>query len=87
MGIEKKEFEELKEKVDKILFHFESDSTWAHKGIPERLKDVENSLDSFHDERLITKGKLTVYGAIGGVASVILTIFGKWILTKIGLVV
>lgn len=83
---DKEQFDDLSKKVDKLLTFFESDPKNAHKGIGERLQDVEKSLTKINNKEFERRGKMTVYGAIGGFATVVLSFLVKYIVTKIGLI-
>lgn len=83
MCIEKEEIKEINSKLNKILFHFESDSKLAHKGIPERLANVEDALQRQEYDRKILVGKQIAYGSIGGIFAFLLGLLGRYIVTRL----
>ena len=62
-----KDFEELKPKIEKMLFYLEDDPATNTKGLISRLTSVEKQLSDMLTETRIDKGKKSTYFFIGGV--------------------
>lgn len=72
-----KDFEELKPKIEKMLFYLEDDPATNTKGLISRLTSVEKQLSDMLTESKIDKGKKSTYFFIGGVVIWIITNFEK----------
>lgn len=72
-----KDFEELKPKIEKMLFYLEDDPATNTKGLISRLTSVEKQLADMLTESKIDKGKKSTYFFIGGVVIWIITNFEK----------
>jgi len=72
-----KDFEELKPKIEKMLFYLEDDPATNSKGLISRLTSVEKQLADMLTESKIDKGKKSTYFFIGGVVIWIITNFEK----------
>lgn len=72
-----KDFEELKPKIEKMLFYLEDDPATNGKGLISRLTSVEKQLADMLTESKIDKGKKSTYFFIGGVVIWIITNFEK----------
>ena len=83
MCVEQKEIDELKSKLNRIIFHFESDTTMSHKGLPERMEHMENSLRGLEDDKKILKGVQIAFGVAGGIIAFIFSVLGKFLLSHI----
>ena len=68
-----KDFEELKPKIEKMLFYLEDDPATNSKGLISRLSSVEKQLVEMLTESKIDKGKKSTYFFIGGVVIWIIT--------------
>lgn len=72
-----KDFEELKPKIEKMLFYLEDDPATNTKGLISRLTSVEKQLSDMLTESKIDKGKKSTYFFIGAVVIWIITNFEK----------
>jgi|14BtaG_2_1085337.scaffolds.fasta_scaffold04015_3 hypothetical protein len=63
--------EELSTQVVRILSYLESDTKTNTKGLVERISDNEDKLDKLERQQEIKSAKISAFGMIGGVISVI----------------
>jgi len=64
--------DKLDTQVVRILSYLESDSKTNTKGLVERISDNENKLDKLERQQEIKSAKISVFGMIGGVLSIII---------------
>ncbi len=63
--------EELSTQVVRILSYLESDTKTNTKGLVERISDNEDKLDKLERQQEIKSAKISAFGMIGGVISVV----------------
>ncbi len=63
--------EELSTQVVRILSYLESDTKTNTKGLVERISDNEDKLDKLERQQEIKSAKISAFGMIGGIISVI----------------
>ena len=71
------EFELLKTKLDKVIFHLEDDATTGTKGLISRLTAVEKALTDIDTKAQVEKGRRGVYYVSGGALIWIIANFDK----------
>lgn len=77
------ELDEVKHKVDRILFILESDDATKTKGLVEKVNEMADDLEDLLTRERVYKAKATTWGIVGGAVITCLGWAGKFIITKV----